>query len=99
MTASDRRRPGEQTPKQTGDRGALADWVNEGGSFHRSPRDRDESGDSVADESSAEQKTSYVELRNSDLFCRTPERAARPVGRSEDRPGPAQPDGKAEGVS
>lgn len=99
MTASDRRRPGEQTPKQTGNRGALADWVNEGGSFHRSPRDRDESGDSVADESSAEQKTSYVELRNSDLFCRTPERAARPDGRSEDRPGPAQPDGKAEGVS
>lgn len=99
MTASDRRRPGEQTPKQTGDRGALADWVNEGGSFHRSPRDRDESGDSVADESSAEQKTSYVELRHSDLSCRTPERAARPVGRSEDRPGPAQPDGKAEGVS
>ena len=99
MTASDTRRPGEQTPKQTGDRGALADWVNEGGSFHRSPRDRDESGNSVADESSAEQKTSYVELRNSDLFCRTPERAARPVGRSEDRPGPAQPDGKAEGAS
>ena len=99
MTASDTRRPGEQTPKQTGNRGALADWVNEGGSFHRSPRDRDESGDSVADESSAEQKTNYVELRNSDLFCRTPERAARPVGRSEDRPGPAQPDGKAEGVS
>lgn len=80
MTASDRRRPGEQTPKQTGDRGALADWVNEGGSFHRSPRDRDESGDSVGDESSAEQKTSYVELRNSDLCCRTPERAARPDG-------------------
>lgn len=99
MTASDRRRPGEQTPKQTGDRGALADWVNEGGSFHRSPRDRDESGDSVADESSAEQKTSDVQLRNSDRCCRTPERAARPVGRSEDRPGPAQPDGKAEGVS
>jgi hypothetical protein len=99
MTASDTRRPGEQTPKQTGNRGALADWVNEGGSFHRSPRDRDESGDSVADESSAEHKTNYVELRNSDLFCRTPERAARPVGRSEDRPGPAQPDGKAEGVS
>lgn len=99
MTASDRRRPGEQTPKQTGDRGALADWVNEGGSFHRSSRDRDENGDSVADEGSAEQKTSYVELRSSDLCCRTPERAARPVGRSEDRPGPAQPDGKAEGVS
>ena len=99
MTASDTRRPGEQTPKQTGNRSALADWVNEGGSFHRSPRDRDESGDSVADESSAEQKTSYVDPRNSDLCCRTPERAARPVGRSQDRPGPAQPDGKAEGVS
>ena len=75
MTASDRRRPGEQTPKQTGNRGALADWENEGGSFHRPPRDRNESGDSVGDESSAEQKTSYVELRSSDLCCRTSERA------------------------
>jgi hypothetical protein len=73
MTASDTRRPGEQTPKQTGNRSALADWVNEGGSFHRSR-------DSVGDESSAEQKTSYVELRSSDLCCRTPERAARPDG-------------------
>jgi hypothetical protein len=98
MTASDTRRPGEQTPKQTGNRSALADWVNEGGSFHRSPRDRDESGDSVGDESSAEQKTSYVELRSSDLCCRTPERAARPDGRSEDRPEPAPPDGEAVGV-
>lgn len=98
MTASDRRRPEEQTPKQRGNRGALADWVNEGGSL-RPPRDRDESGDSVADESSVEQKTSYVELRSSGLCCRTPERAARPVGRSEDRPEPAQPAGKAVGVS
>lgn len=54
--------PGEQTPRPTGNRGALADWVNEGGSFYRPPRDRDESGDS-------------------------------------DLPGPAQPDGKAVGVS